>query len=264
MSEQPGRGLPDSHLLPDAVVAFVDAELSPAAYERAAEHLARCPACKSEVAAQRQASTAVRGSESPVMSAGFLASLRAIPDDTDIAATSGLVGELAVSADGQLVTIQRATKAKGSVTESPSLDGSGDTASPRGLPGIDTRHVHQLWRRTAQGAGVVVSGVVLGAIVLVSTGDIGPASSQRPATPTRPPSNVLRVQFDLPGSTSPGSVSPKPSAVRGPGPGQSRRGTKPEDRGTPSPTVSTAAVPTAAVPTAAAPTAALTATSGQR
>src|SRR5699024_482984 len=110
MSEQPGRGLPDSHLLPDAVVAFVDAELSAGAHERAAEHLAQCSMCVAEVTAQRQARTAVRGAAPPPMSAGFLASLRSIPDDAAVSGVPGVVGELAVSAEGQLVAVQRPDK----------------------------------------------------------------------------------------------------------------------------------------------------------
>jgi hypothetical protein len=48
-----GWGLPESHLLSDAMLAFVDAntELSHTARARAAYHLARCPECSAEVLA---------------------------------------------------------------------------------------------------------------------------------------------------------------------------------------------------------------------
>ncbi|KMS92050.1 hypothetical protein ACZ91_06455, partial [Streptomyces regensis] len=104
MSRQLGFGLPESHLLPDAVVAFVDNELSPAATERAAEHLAHCPWCAADVETQRQVRSAVQDAREPSMSAGFLASLRSIPQDTDVDATPD---NLAVTEDGQLVAVQR-------------------------------------------------------------------------------------------------------------------------------------------------------------
>lgn len=49
------------HLSPEAVAAYVDNELSTAAYRRAQQHLAQCPECRDEVAAQRGASERVRG-----------------------------------------------------------------------------------------------------------------------------------------------------------------------------------------------------------
>lgn len=49
------------HLSPEAVAAFVDNELSTAAYRRAQQHLAQCPECHDEVAAQRGAAQRVRG-----------------------------------------------------------------------------------------------------------------------------------------------------------------------------------------------------------
>ncbi|WP_410619073.1 hypothetical protein [Amycolatopsis sp. cmx-8-4] len=48
-----GWGLPESHLLPDAVAALVDDELTLAAQNRASAHLTRCQACAFEVATQR-------------------------------------------------------------------------------------------------------------------------------------------------------------------------------------------------------------------
>ncbi|GAB1515666.1 LexA family protein [Actinophytocola sp. KF-1] len=43
------------HLLPDAVVAFLEGQMSPAARDRAAAHIAQCQQCETEVAVQRQA-----------------------------------------------------------------------------------------------------------------------------------------------------------------------------------------------------------------
>lgn len=200
MSEQTGRGLPDSHLLPDAVVAFVDAELSPAAQERAAEHLAHCSACVAEVTAQRQARTAVRGAQPPPMSAGFLASLRSIPDDTELAGMPSVMGELSVSADGQLMAVQRPEKLAATRGQHGPPDASSELGESEDLLGADTRGSQQLWRRTAQGAGVVVSGVVLSAIALVATGDLGTVQQDDSGGTPQPRSDVMRAQFDIPGA----------------------------------------------------------------
>lgn len=203
MNEQRSSSLPESHLLPDAVVAFVDAELSLGAHERAAAHLVHCPGCAAEVAAQRQARKAVRGAQAPAMSAGFLASLRAIPDDTEIPDLPGTPDNLMVTDDGQLVVVQRPEKHAGAVGKPAPLGSS----TPLGESGEMLGGPHQLWRRTAQGAGVVVSGAVLSAIALGVTGGLGMGDSgDRGGTAPAPPApDVLRAQFNVPSSSTPGS-----------------------------------------------------------
>src|SRR3954462_8966788 len=99
-----GWGLSEQHLMPDAVVAFGDGELSRTAVDRAASHVAKCPYCAAEISAQRQARAAVQAADTPPPPAGLLASLRAIPQKTELpTAPDGL----AVTEDGQLVTVQR-------------------------------------------------------------------------------------------------------------------------------------------------------------
>ena len=110
MTAPRGWGLPESHLLPDAVVAFVDGELSLGAHERAAAHIVRCAACAADVAQQRQVVAAVKRAAPPSMSAGFLASLRSIPEHTELPTTPD---NLAITADGQLVAIQRPDRVAG-------------------------------------------------------------------------------------------------------------------------------------------------------
>lgn len=50
------------HLGPEAIVSFVDGELSPAALHRARVHLVHCAECRLEVHAQRRTSDAVHAS----------------------------------------------------------------------------------------------------------------------------------------------------------------------------------------------------------
>lgn len=163
-----GWGMAESHLLPDAVVAFVDQELSLGAQERAAAHLAHCPRCSAEVAAQRSASAAVRQASTPTISAGFLASLREIPQTVDLPNTPD---NLAVGADGQVMAVQRPDRVAGLREGLP--PGALGTSAPLGTSptvlGSGPRLFGGRGKRASQGAGVVVSGLVLGALALVAT-----------------------------------------------------------------------------------------------
>jgi hypothetical protein len=176
MSEREQRAwtisaLPEAHLLPDVVVAFVDGELSMVAHDRAAAHIARCPVCAAETTVQRQARAAVRAAEAPRMPAGLLAALRNIPTDTDLPDD---VDRLAITPEGELVAVQRPDRvsAFGSgpvLGSSQPLGGSVLRAGPSG-------------RRAVQGAGVVAAGLVLGALAMVGPHALN-ASGQRPADP---------------------------------------------------------------------------------
>jgi anti-sigma factor RsiW len=169
MTEGRGFSLGEQHLLPDAVVAFVDGELSPVARERAATHLMRCPVCAAEAAAQRQARSAVRSATVPAVSDGLLASLRAIPERVDL---PGGPDELAVTEDGQLVIVQRPDRVAGRMSQRV----IGSSAPLGNAPTVlGYRRGSSAGRRAVQGASVVVSGLVLGALALVTPA--GPAAS---------------------------------------------------------------------------------------
>ncbi|GGS13357.1 MULTISPECIES: zf-HC2 domain-containing protein [Actinokineospora] len=176
-------GLSEQHLLPDAVVAFVDGELSAGAHQRAAQHAARCSCCSAEIAAQRQARAAVRGADAPGAPAGLLAALRAIPHEVDLPSAPD---NLAMTPDGQFVTVQRPEAFPG---------GEPLGSSPRLGEG---RAV--LGRRA--GAGVVVSGLMLGALALVNSGDQPPIQSpaawmQSPPDPADAEPATTSVGFGL-------------------------------------------------------------------
>lgn len=129
----------EGHLAADAVVAYVDDELAPGARQRAAAHLAHCPHCAAEVAAQSQARAALRSAGGPVLPPSLLSSLRAIPHSVDLAEPPA---GLAVSANGELVT---------------TLD---DRPSQRSVsrPGLS--------RVARVGAVAAMSGLALGALAL--------------------------------------------------------------------------------------------------
>ncbi|MEV4318634.1 zf-HC2 domain-containing protein [Actinocrispum sp. NPDC049592] len=175
MTDLRGWNLPEQHLLPDAIVAFVDGELSPSAHARAMAHMQGCPSCATEIAAQRQARARVRTATTPTVPLGLLAALQAIPQNTEL---PELPDELAMTADGQLVAVQRPDRA-GRAAKTPLGSqplgsgprlGQGPTVLGRG-------------RRTAQGAGVVVSGLMLGALAFVAPSGTPAASTDTPRAP---------------------------------------------------------------------------------
>ena len=169
--------LPEQHLLPDAVVAFVDRELSPTAHDRAAAHLARCPFCAAEAATQRHARSAMKAAHAPSAPAGLLATLMSIPQDVDL--PSG-PDNLAVTEDGRLVTVQRLGKGAEKLRPFGSGPAFGSSAPLGSGPAVLG---NRLSRRTKQGAGVVVSGIVLGALAIVTMHGDTPASGDTSGVP---------------------------------------------------------------------------------
>ncbi|GAA4841514.1 zf-HC2 domain-containing protein [Saccharopolyspora rosea] len=204
-----GWGLPEQHLALDAIVAFVDGELSPNATDRAAAHLARCPACASDAAAQRQARAAVRAAGTPSISPSLLQALRAIPGCAELPAQPE---GLALTEDGQLVTTER-THALGTSAAlgssrplghrplgsgSPFPGDSAEIAPPSRSRGVG--------RRTRQGAGVVFSGLVLGALALMNMPGNGggqPAPGPSPVPDGYLDNAVLPVSAHDPRPTTP-------------------------------------------------------------
>jgi hypothetical protein len=193
--------LPEQHLLPDAVVAFVDGELSPTAHDRAAAHLARCPFCAAEAATQRQARSMMKAASAPCAPAGLLASLMNIPQDVEL--PSG-PDNLAVTEDGQLVTVLRPGKGTEKLRPFGSAPAFGSSAPLGSSPNVLGNRVS---RRTKQGAGVVVSGLVLGALAIVTMHGDTPPSGDNSA----PPVDARPVAQMQPTSTTHTTVAQLPT-----------------------------------------------------
>ena len=179
MTDERGWGLSEQHLLPDAVVAFVDGELSPTAHDRVAAHMARCPQCLADVVAQRQAASAVQHADVPMVPAALLATLRAIPQQVDMPATPD---GLAMTEDGQLVAVQKPDQMGASAPFGSSAPLGSSAKLGEGGAVLGRRP----GRRAAQGAGVVVSGLVLGALALVTTSSSNEPKPQTPSDANRP------------------------------------------------------------------------------
>jgi hypothetical protein len=138
-----------THLSLDAIVAFVDDELTDGARRRATQHLSVCPECAAEVVAQGQARTELRAAAGPGIPSSLLSSLRSIPVEAEL---PGPPPGLAVGPDGGLVAMLRPEPAPRSAQSGPSP-----------WSGLTRR-----WgsRRSRLGAGAAISGLALGALTL--------------------------------------------------------------------------------------------------
>ncbi|CAM00368.1 hypothetical protein SACE_1036 [Saccharopolyspora erythraea NRRL 2338] len=212
--------MPEQHLALDALVAFVDGELSPSAYDRAASHLARCPACAADAAAQRQARAAVQAADTPSISPRLMQALQAIPSQAELPSQPD---GLALTPDGQLVALTPGARGKsfgtGAVLGAGTpLGGSRQplgSSTPLGGDGVEAEpHARgdARGRRTRQGAGVVFSGLVLGALALMNL----PADDERLPTTTSPlplPGGAYG-NVVMPASATTTSVAPESSAAQ--------------------------------------------------
>lgn len=134
-------GVFDDHLSLDAVVAYADGEMSLTAYQRAAAHLVRCGACAADVGEQTAASQYLRGARVPSMPSSLFQALTSIPVAAPVLPAS----------------------------TGPSVVSSGDAGPATGRG-----------RRFRLGAGALVAGIAVGAVMVTAAGD-------SPADPAGPP-----------------------------------------------------------------------------
>jgi anti-sigma factor RsiW len=152
-------GLFEDHLSLDAVVAFADGEMSLTAYQRAAAHISHCVSCAADVSEQTAASEYLRHARMPTMPGSLFDVLKAIPVALP---TAGPVHGVAI--DPRSGRVVRATE-----------QGPGRS------------------RRFRLGAGALVTGIAMGAVVVTGGGDqqgatpvrrIGPEHAAASTTPT--------------------------------------------------------------------------------
>jgi anti-sigma factor RsiW len=124
----------DDHLNLDAIVAFADGEMSVVAFQRAGAHVARCLQCSGEVDQQIAARSWLRSAEAPAMPLSLLDSLRSIPV---------------------------------AMPSEPAADGRSGHPAPGRLSGDEhVRSAHRYWRFRFLGAGALVAGLAVGALVI--------------------------------------------------------------------------------------------------
>lgn len=134
---------PIDHLTLDAVVAYADGEMPMVSYQRAAAHVALCPQCDAEVRAQMTARSWLRAAQAPAMPSSLLDSLRSIP-----VALPATPPEAHRPAD----------RAHGDRPALPAHPTSGAT-------GVGHRAVQRGRRFRFLGAGALVAGLTVGALV---------------------------------------------------------------------------------------------------
>jgi hypothetical protein len=195
------------HLSLDAVVAFVDDELSAGAHLRAEAHLDCCRECRAEVVAQRQARTALRAASGPCLPSSLLRSLRSIPVEAELPPPPPGLG---ITADGQFVLLRDVPP-----------------AAAHDLPlGPES---HAAPRRFSRRARVTaLSGLALGALAVgalaapappaqVGPGPAGPGVLGGGAVLNLPAQARLTVPSAVP-AVLPAAVSAAPTAPAGPDP----------------------------------------------
>lgn len=124
------------HLSLDAIVAFADGEMPLVSYQRAAAHVARCPDCDHEVNQQVVARSWLRAAGSPAIPSSLLDSLKSIP--VAVPASRPVDGVMMDPASGRIIR---------------SDDHRGSTH-------------HRGWRFRFLGAGALVAGLAVGALVV--------------------------------------------------------------------------------------------------
>ena len=189
-----------AHLSLDAIVAYVDDELSPGAHARAQAHLDGCGECRAEVVAQRQARAALRGAGGPCLPSSLLRSLRSIPVEAEL---PPMPPGLGVTADGQFVLLRDVPQADPGAGPAAHEHHIHTSACP-GLPpaGLGPGPVaapRRFSRRARIGA---VSGLALGALAVGALA--APGGAPEPVAP----SGVARWR-------RPGGAAPAQPAVEG-------------------------------------------------
>jgi anti-sigma factor RsiW len=155
------------HLNLDAIVAFADGEMPMVSYQRAAAHVARCAQCENEVNQQVAARSWLRSAEAPSMPLSLLDSLRSIP-------------------------VAMPTK--------PPMDGATIHRVSGQVPHSDDndRSAHRNRRFRFLGAGALVAGLAVGALVIGVDQDREPASPNGQLVSGVTSPFVVPVKLDTP------------------------------------------------------------------
>ena len=201
--------LPDLHLSEDALAAYVDGILSPAADERAAKHLRSCAECRAAVDVEREAKALLGAAPDPRLPAGLMARLLDVPMTADLGGTDRVLaidGDRlgwstgSTSADTRVVERRASAPAR----PRPQVRPVG-TARPAGRSARA--------RRTRRGLAVSLAGLAFGMIASAAStgasgaaatsrvGDVPGSSTTRLVVGTTAPMDVTRgFQFRRPGA----------------------------------------------------------------
>ena len=213
--------LPDVHLAEEALAAYVDGLLSPAADERAERHLRGCAECRAEVDGQREAKALMAAAPDPQLPAGLLAKLLDVPMTADLGGADRVLavagdelgwatGLATAPEDPRLVERIRAAAPAGPGI-APSGRRAGTAARPAGPtgPGRQPRPPATVargaarTRRRRRGLAVSLAGLAFGVIAsAASTAAPGTAAPSGPGgAGTSPPQLVVAPNVPLQANT---------------------------------------------------------------
>lgn len=188
--------LPDVHLAEEALAAYVDGVLSPAAAERAERHLRSCAECRTAAEAEREAKVLVAAAPDPELPAGLLARLLEVPMTADLGGPPDLVlavdhGELGWAASGRSARPVEPRVVERSRTTGPATgtgagrrpSGAARPAGPAGAGAPSRRGSVVRPRRGRRGLAVSLAGLAFGVLAsAASTGGTGTAAPARPGS----------------------------------------------------------------------------------
>lgn len=204
--------LPDLHLSEDALAAYVDGTLSPAADERAAKHLRSCAECRAAVDVEREAKALLGAARDPCLPAGLMARLLDVPMTADLGGSDRV---LAIDGDrlgwstgsaSPTGTDMRVVERRAAAPARPRPQ-----ARPVGASRPAGRSARA--RRTRRGLAVSLAGLAFGVIASAASAGAGAAATARVGDVPGPSSTRLVV-----GSTAPMDVT-RAFQVRRPGDG---------------------------------------------
>jgi anti-sigma factor RsiW len=201
--------LPDLHLSEDALAAYVDGILSPAADERAAKHLRSCAECRTAVDVEREAKALLGAAPDPSLPAGLMSRLLDVPMTADLGGSDRVLaidgGQLGWST-GTTSFDTRVVERRAAAPARPRPQ-----VRPAGAPRPAGRSTRA--RRTRRGLAVSLAGLAFGVIASAASagpsgaaatsrvGDVPGPSSTRLVVGTTAPMDLTRgFQFRRPGT----------------------------------------------------------------
>jgi putative zinc finger protein len=212
--------LPDVHLAEEALAAYVDGVLSPAAAERAERHLRGCAECRDEVDAQREAKALIAAAPDPELPTGLLAKLLDVPMTADLGGGDrvlavagdelGWATGLTARPDEPRLVERTRTAAPVGPGGAPSGRRSGTAGRPAGAsgPGRQPRSPAAVargadrFRRRRRGLAVSLAGLAFGVIAsAASTTAPGTAAPASPGTGSSPTQLVVGTSVPLQANT---------------------------------------------------------------
>ena len=193
----------DVHLAEDAVAAYVDEVLSPAAADRAERHLRACEECRVAVEAQREAKAVIAAAPDPQLPTGLLAKLLEVPMTADLGGGDMVLvvdgdqlawastGQVAAPVQPRVVERSRTTPPLGTVAAVVAPPSAGRRPSgagpPAGRAGADrvgptaAEGAGVRPRRSRRGLAVSLAGLAFGVIAsAAATTAPGTAAPARP------------------------------------------------------------------------------------